>query len=188
MVACSVLTNLDDLSGGGDATSDVASDVASDVTITDAGMDVIGDADADTGPTVPFSCSQVDATFCDDFEGDGSLVPPWTSLATQNGGALTHVVQDSGCILVALGGGDAAPYAYLTKAFTASASKVHYAFDLQVRSYATSSGAVANVNQFYLPFIDSGAFISGYVYLALWGPRAASSSSITRWTPGSAHR
>jgi hypothetical protein len=160
MAACSLLTNLDDLNGGNDATSDVETGEAGDAGGSDA---PVSDAEAGVGPF----CSRVDATFCDDFEEDGSFSPPWTALNTQGDGSLTRAVQDSGCVLVALGEGDAAPAAYLTKAFTASASKIHYAFDLQVRSYATSSGATANVNQFYLPLVDGGGIISGYVYLAL---------------------
>jgi hypothetical protein len=162
MVACSALTNLDDLSGS-DAMNE--GDVASDVTIGDGGVDAIADAEA--GPSLPFSCAQVDAAFCDDFEADGSFVPPWSSITTQATGTLTRAQQDSGCVLMTLGAGDAAPSAFLSKTISATASKIHYAFDLQVRSYATSPSASVNANHIYLPVVDGGGLIAGYVYLTL---------------------
>jgi hypothetical protein len=161
VAACSLLTNLDDLNG-------TASDAATpDVFegVTDGGMDAATDAVVDA-ITSPF-CAQVDATFCDDFEEDGSFLPHWTGLYTAASGALTRTVLDSGCISVSVGAGDAASAADLNKAFLTSASKIHYAFDMQIAEYATASGATANTSQVYLPLVDGGGLLAGYVYLAL---------------------
>jgi hypothetical protein len=60
--------------------------------------------------------------------------------------------------------GASSPTAFLTKDFSTTASKVHYAFDFQVVTYP-SAGNV-NANYVDLPLSDSGAATQGHVYIA----------------------
>ena len=153
--ACSLITNLGDL----------APDAApADVTAEDVTRE---DAIADGGPP-PRYCATVDAyALCDDFEEDGSFVPPWTNLSALGGASLVRASADSGCIEVSLGAGDAGPGAWLTEDFFTKAQKIHYAFDLQIVAYATPPNATSNVNEIGLPLSDAAAAIEGDVFLSL---------------------
>jgi hypothetical protein len=72
IAACSLVTDLGSLTSG-DAAMDspmMANDAAPDTTLPDAGS-----SDADAAST--FSCSAIDAEFCDDFDKQPALLPWW---------------------------------------------------------------------------------------------------------------
>ena len=163
VTACSVLTNLADLESS-DAAPDAFQGGPADATTEGIPDTSTVDGIAD-GTTSTSFCAQVDAAFCDDFERDGAFVPPWTGVFTSGGGTVTRAEIDSGCVSIIVGAGDAAPAANLNK-ILGSASKIHYAFDMQVAQYSTSPGASVNTSQVYLPLADGGSILAGYVYLA----------------------
>lgn len=79
LASCSLLVDLDGLSGGETARIDAATDAATDASITDAA--------AEDAPAFRLPCPA--NAFCDDFD-EGGISPEWTSTLT-TGGTLTVV-------------------------------------------------------------------------------------------------
>jgi len=138
--AACLFPSLDGLSGpGGDAASDVAID----------GSEAASDAPTDGGfeAAKPFSCANVDAKFCDDFDDqDGSTFSHWSSAYIVSGGDASRAPSDASPPFAALfttpSTPGTAPYALFHREFTGViTSMVHLAFDLRVDKYPTSSSS-----------------------------------------------
>jgi hypothetical protein len=160
--ACSLLTNLGDLADSG----------------ADAGPDVVADtseAGSDVAPPQSRYCTTVDATFCDDFESDGSFFPPWTTLVTQGDASVGRTFADSGAVLFTVGAPtDASARAYLNKAFLTATGHFRYAFDMQIAAYPSAASGSTNVNEVNLIIADAGGLSSGAIFLTI----GATSSSL----------
>jgi len=146
--AC-LFPSLDGLSGndgGDDATTDVTADVSAD-----GAADVGADAIVDVVP-VPFSCAQVDARFCDDFDDeDAGPFAHWTSSYSGGGAYFARAPSDASAPTASqfesFGWKDssASPYAILEKDFVAPlTTSAKLSFDLRVDQWPASASAYFN--------------------------------------------
>ena len=132
--AC-LFPSLDSLTGS----SDAAADVPSDQTLADG---------APPDAAKPFSCSQVDAKFCDDFDDEGGATfAHWSSAYIVNGGDAGLAPSDASPPFAALFTTPSTPgtgaYALLHREFNGVITTgAHLAFDLRVDKYPSSSGSI----------------------------------------------
>ena len=139
--AC-LFPSLDSLTGSSDAAADVPADqTLADGAAPDADA-ALTDADA---AAKPFSCSQVDAKFCDDFDDEGGATfAHWSSAYIVNGGDAGLAPSDASPPFAALfttpSTPGTAPYALLHREFTGViTTSAHLGFDLRVDEYPSSS-------------------------------------------------
>ncbi len=126
---CSLLTNLDALSGGGDA-SDAAGDVLGDV---------LGDASGDGSDAKTSPCTAVHS-FCDDFD-HGALGATWDGVVVQSGPLVYSTSNEitPPNSLEATGNATGSP-TELVKNFP-SADHTHVEFDLMIQNPAVVQNA-----------------------------------------------
>lgn len=161
--AC-LFPSLDGLSGsdggGGDATLDAPAD-ASLESGADADADASADAIADA-VVGPFTCANVDARFCDDFDDeDAGPFAHWSSSYSGFGAYFARAASDASAPTASdfesFGWKDAssAPYAILEKDFVvAITSSAKLSFDMRVDQWPTSPSAYFNTGD--LAFGASG--------------------------------
>jgi len=105
----------------------------------------------DAGMPAPGPACQADATFCDDFSepADASFFPPWTAKHLYGNGQLARTFAGMTCLSASASEGG---FANLEKDFIVAATKIHYAFDMQITSYPTAGGNV-NTNSIQVPLV-----------------------------------
>ena len=145
MVACTLLTNTSDLTGGdqppvivdGGSDTDLTADAANEANVaeTDAGS---GISDASGDATLPPVCVASSTTFCDDFDGP-PLSMKWTS-DTRMGGTFTvdsvaSVSTPNSLSMTAAAGPNR--YVSLSKVVSTSAAHMHCTFALKVDAVGT---------------------------------------------------
>ena len=140
--AC-LFPSLDGVSGAtGDAGADAGADATVDSPSDAPGADAVADAGSDARP---FSCTQVDAAFCDDFDDeDGSTFSHWSLAYVVGGGTATRGPSDASAPFAALfttpSTAGTAPYALLHREFSSAlTSSAHLAFDLRVEKFPSSA-------------------------------------------------
>ena len=153
--AACLFPSLDGLSvAGGDASSDVGvdtSEAASDAP-TDGGFEA----------AKPFSCANVDAKFCDDFDDeDGSTFSHWSSAYIVNGGDASRAPSDASPPFAALfttpSTPGTAPYALFHRQFTGIiTTSLHLAFDLRVDKYPSATTSVFSTGGVTLSTANGG--------------------------------
>ncbi|HEY1954562.1 MAG TPA: hypothetical protein VGH28_03105 [Polyangiaceae bacterium] len=153
MTAC-LFPSLDGISGGND---DAASDVAVDA------LEAAADAPTDGGTEASkiFSCADVDAKFCDDFDDDGSTFSRWSSAYIVNGGdaglAPSDASPPSAAEFTTSTTAGTGPYALLHREFTGViTTSAHLAFDLRVDKYPSSTSSFFSTGSITLATANGG--------------------------------
>lgn len=163
--AACLFPSLDGLAGDG-GTDVLANDAPADATTTDAPSDAMADAgDVLDAQTTKFSCAQVDAKFCDDFDDDDAQAfSHWSSAYFQNG-TIARIAGDASPpfdirvdVYTWSDGGTTSPYALLHRGFVDPlTSSATLSFDMRVDQYASGTNDYFNTADLEL----SGASSNG---------------------------